>query len=365
MSLGAVIAIIITIIFILLGFIFHRSKIIFGIQMVWMWLIMGFNTYSVDWNSTYPIFIAAKDRPTLHQDLYQNLCTIFKLMGFNFIGFNMIMSLIALVLIAKRIYNDAHRPALVASLIFLYPFVEFVIQKRFFLAFALAFWVLPKAFSNEKKDKIFFIVVIFLAGWIHSSIWFYFVFIVISKFSESFLYKMVGIIVIISAFSPRVLYYLIQLLPLVSKAKFELYFITYAQNSSLIKYIFWIAFHMCFFGEILFIYIQLRKKNIKETSRDSTAMLENIGALFLLPFYSFDPVFTRVFRPVILSNYIYITNFVTNGTKQKKFILIVNVLQVLLALGTFILMYVFMSEFSVMVLTIFENNAFIDIIFGG
>ena len=360
MSPTAGVAISITLVLIVLGFIYRRSQYVFCAQIVWMTIIIGLNTYAVDWKSNYPIFLLSESSVSLHQNLYENLCTVFKHLGFDFIGFNAVITLVAMCLIVIRIKASANNPAMMTSLMLIYPFVDFVVQKRFFPAFALVFWALPKASSSQKKDRVIFLIVVLLAGWIHSSLWFYLLFAFFWFIPEKIIHKSTFIFFIISVFSNSFVFWFMQRVPFVSSNKFKLYFITYAVKSSNIKYMFWIALHIANFLPIYFMYHWMKKKK-KEDAKVKSICTQNIIMFFLIPFYSFDPVFMRVFRPLLITNYAVIAGGLDKGNKQKMILLLLNIYQVVLCLGTFIIMYILTTDFNAMVITIFENNAFLNI----
>ena len=133
-------------------------------------------------------------------------------------------------------------------------------------------------------------------------------------------------------------------------------------NSSNIKYVFWIAIH---FANFIPIYLTHRycfkKRKWNEEKNNTDIISQNILMLLMIPFYYFDPVFLRVYRPLQLNNFIYISNMLKKGIRQDKFALGINIYQVFLLLGTFLIMYVLLSDFNAMVITIFENNLFLNI----
>lgn len=345
------------------GFLRQKSKLLFIVQGVWMWILTGLNTYSADWNSNYPLFVTAKASMSLDQELYQNLSSFFKGFGVDFIAFNATMSFVALCLIFYRIAKYAKRPALVTSMMYFYPLVDFVIQKRYFLAMALVFWALPMAVSEFKKDKVIYLVLVLIAGWIHISVLFYLPFVLINLIPDRILKRVSLITIIILSLSPAIIFRLFQLLPFVSESRFNLYFITYAKNSSLVKYAFWIAFHLCFFVMIIYIYDSLQKRNMIN-AKDQKILYMNYGALFLIPFYAFDPAFFRLFRQIIILNYIYVSNLLQNGRKQQKYAVLACVFQMSLAIALFVLMYMITGDFQKLVMPIFENNVFLDLLTG-
>lgn len=361
-SFSAEVALVITIIFVIGGFLLQKSKLLFYIQGIWMWLMVGWNTYSVDWNSNYPIFVLAQKKLTLKQNLYENLCSIFKSLNFDFMQFNALISLFSISLIAYSIKRESLRPALQMSLIFIYPFVDFVVQKRFFLAFALVFWILPKAHSEELKEKIGYVIVVLLAGWIHNSMYIYLLIFLVDIIPKKVLYRSIIIIIIIASMSRWIVYRVASLLPFISESKFELYFIIYANNSSLLKYLFWIGLHITYYIIIHYMNHYFHKKYRMDKINDSL-LCDNIFSLFLLPFYSFDPVFFRLFRPIIIKNNIHLFNLLSLSKKQSKIVLLACIYQILVLIGTFIIMYIITSDFDAMVIQIFENNAFIELFF--
>lgn len=137
--------------------------------------------------------------------------------------------------------------------------------------------------------------------------------------------------------------------------KGNLYFNVLAQNSSIVHFLFWLVWQLAFIALILYL---IRKLNIN--SDYSKYLMElNIWSLIILPFYTFDPVFARFFRVIMIFNFIFISNiFVVNKFKISKYVLNGVLLQILLSMVS---LYVFVLNspfgFTEMVLCIFQNNA--------
>ncbi|WP_270749265.1 hypothetical protein, partial [Lactobacillus amylovorus] len=117
----------------------------------------------------------------------------------------------------------------------------------------------------------------------------------------------------------------------------------------------WLIWQLAF---IVLIFYLIRKLNIN--SDYSKYLMElNIWSLVILPLYTFDPVFARFFRVIMIFNFIFISNiFVVNKSRVSKYALGGVLMQILLSTVS---LYVFVLNspfgFEEMVLWIFQNNA--------
>ena len=111
---------------------------------------------------------------------YKWLAVVAKEAGMNFITFNFILSTVATMLIARIILKLCNNPCMVISLIYMYPLVDNVIQKRWYYALGILVTAIPLLYERKDKKKLLiFSLLCMLASQFHSAAIFYLVFVVL------------------------------------------------------------------------------------------------------------------------------------------------------------------------------------------
>ena len=186
MDLGTTLLMLITIILILVGFINKNSLFIFIIQIFWMYVLTAGNLMSIDMGVHQRIFIANQSNGNL--DIYGTLCYLFGHEGFDFIEMNAVLCIFAFISLYCFIKKYTLNYCFVMSLYFLYPFIENVIQKRFFIASIVAIYAIIFIIKNGRIPKVVAIFLIYYSRFnTSSSFWFSYIFIItiIKKCKES------------------------------------------------------------------------------------------------------------------------------------------------------------------------------------
>lgn len=287
-------------------------------------LIDGFNSYSVDWDNNYLTFLTAQsDSKGLNSLwLYSNLAVLAKSFGIDYVLFNGILASVSTLLIAYVIFKVSKRPTVVISLMFIYPFIDDIIQKRWYYAMGILIFGVYK--SLNLKNKWFQFIGLFVTALIacqfHTgaiiffTLPFYFLF---SRKVQNF----ITIIIIIAGTVGR--NYISILLNAITgdslAEKSELYFVTFASSSSVVHYMFWLIWHLIQAGMVFLLY-----KYVTNSKDDYKIWRLNVWSMCIIPLYSFDPVFSRIFRVILVFNYISISNSLWADGKMlnKKGILI-------------------------------------------
>lgn len=348
--------ILVTILICIAGFVIRKNRLFFILQAMWLVILTGFNTYSMDWGSNEQPFLAASLNG--NKNLYNYIAVLFKNMGFSYISFNFTLCLISTVLICYVILKLSKNPCIVLSYIYIYPMIDNIIQKRTYYALGfivLAYYLFYKI-NNMTMKIIAFIICVFLSLQFHT----------VGLIAISYLIykilpdKLKNIFVVCMALGGLILRN--QFMAFVNRfgnqeleEKGNLYFNVLAQNSSIAHFLFWLIWQLAF---IVLIFYLIRKLNIN--SDYSKYLMElNIWSLVILPLYTFDPVFARFFRVIMIFNFIFISNiFVVNKSRVSKYALGGVLMQILLSTVS---LYVFVLNspfgFEEMVLWIFQNNA--------
>lgn len=367
MNSNIITGIIITLILFIGGFFFRKNKIYFFIQIIWIDFLFIGNTNSVDFLANSSIFYNAGSAGNTNiflDGLYSLLASEAKKIGMQYLTFNGILATISLFLIAFVIFNMSSKPCIVISYFMLYPMISCIIQKRWFIAMGIltiALYILSLNLTKIRKIIIASLLITLAAGIHSSSIFFYSLiifFILPDKFKKIF---SISWLIFFSIF--RNLISKFGLTNSDISGKSQLYFVNLASNN-LGHYIFWLVWQLLF---VLFILNLCKKNKIKKIWGESfTYFIWTINwwSLMIIPLYSFDPVFARFFRIVLIFNYIGVSNLIIIHNNQIEKIAIGSGLyQLFLCFFTFIIVEFFAGlPFDQLVLPIFEYNTFLNFI---
>ena len=356
------VAIFITIIMILLGFIFRQSRILFALQGIWLWILTGFNSGGVDFAINQDLFMNSQLNLSVGEGLTV-LYDFFKNRGMNFITYNVITTLIAYILIFYIINKNSKNKCIVASLLYFYPAVDFVVQKRFFLAMALLLVAVQYLGKEDKKSRIKYIFLVLLSALCHVSALLYFVPFVFQFVQKKYRNKLIIILSLIGIVISKYLGKILSFLPFVSSTKIQLYFVDLSANSNMFKFMFWCFWQLAFWVILYYLNVYLKREQSDHDVIQKTYNL-NIDFMCILPFYAFDPVFVRLFRPVVIFDYIAVSAMLQNGKRQYKIVLKAILLMVALSVCSFVIFYIITGVgFEQMVLGTFKNNIILSNLF--
>ncbi|NRO45074.1 EpsG family protein [Lactobacillus helveticus] len=161
------------------GLIVKRSKLIFIVSIIFLWLLMTF-TYG---NADEPVYLSRYNSPELWTNsteyLFQAIINVSRNFGLSFIAFKGIVSTIEIALIGKTVWRFSKYPNVVLLLYFFTSFAYNVTQIRFALASSIFIYSLQYLFTKntmiDKRRIILstneckFIIGILIASFIHAS----------------------------------------------------------------------------------------------------------------------------------------------------------------------------------------------------
>ena len=140
--------------------------------------------------------------------------------------------------------------------------------------------------------------------------------------------------------------------------KVELYFETFAESSNMLKFLCWTLAHLAFVSLIYYVY-----RRTPKTYMSKFIYNVNILSILIIPLYKFDPVFMRLFRVVVIYNYIYLCNLIPATLMVKKKDLVATVGVMVLAIMYCYIWYwsgIGNMTFERMIQPIFEDNLLMD-----
>lgn len=287
--------IIVTIVLVLLSFLFKRSKIVALLFFLFMWSLWGWNTWNGDYDAYKAIYQDSITRfNTQGNEIgYVLLNGAFLAMGFEFQGFMIIFSLIVLSIVLFFTLRYSKYPALFSALYFIIFIMEYVFMRNYLVhsIMLLAFFL---SFKKVNYHKLFFSLITILSVTIHSTAILFFLFIPALK--ETIVsFKKIALVVTLLLISSIIFFNKI-LLPLLGPffaAKFAYY-----QTGGGISNVF--LAHIAIVTLVYYFFTQLLKSSATlspQMIRMYTIVINvNLLSLFYLCLYFHVPYFSRILR---------------------------------------------------------------------
>lgn len=355
-------AYIFTILLIVAGILVRRFWPLYILQVLWMILLLGGNTFSQDYAINEALYSAASTDTadfSLLGFAYQATAQFASQNGWDFVAYNMAIAIPSVLLITYIIYKHAWNYNLAFSLVYFYPFAEMVIQKRFLPAMALSLVALQYLNSSSWKSQLKFFFFWILAVGFHSAVIFYIVFWGLDLFTRHGLTTKKKYLLIAAWLA---LCFVSSFIPVVAgmifpSDKIELYFETYAEKSNIFHFLFWAVLHISVVVLVWKVYQRLPR-----TRFSRLVCRLNLYSLFIIPLYQFDPVFIRYFRDVLIFDYMFLGDFFPTHLVMRKTSLYAGGGIILIGFAFCIIWYylgIGNMTFERMIAPIFESNRYI------
>lgn len=339
----------ITIAILLTGLVFPKSKIIFVIQATWLVVLSSFNTLSGDWSGNEGLY----NLTTSAKNVYGMLAVFFHSQNASFVVFNGTLAFIATLLILYIILKYSANPNMVLSLWYIFPLVDNIVQKRAYYALGIQIVAIALLFDKNHRIRNFVIfeILMLIAYQIHTMSIYYMTLPIFLLLNRKWQKRCVIAIIIAGFIFRNGLQGLVGSI-INNDEKTDLYFNILAQTSTIAHTLFWSVWQIAQFAIIKYI-------NKEKVTNERQEIIEDINwwGLTLIPFYSFNPVFTRVFRAVMLYNDV----MITNDYRKKGFLIgktgaMVVAMQIGFLLVSFYAFDMSSSTTDMMVFPIFANN---------
>lgn len=361
MDFGTLLLMLITIILILAGFINKNSLILFIIQLLWMYVLTAGNLNSADMGVHQNIFEASQYNTDI--SIYSKICHVFAQIGFDFIEMNAILCIFIFIFIYCFIKKYTLNYSFVMSLYFLYPFIDNVIQKRFFIASVVVIYAITFIMKNNRSSKLIAIILIIIAGLIHQAAFAFLIFLLLPFFKNVKNPKSIFIFFLIVSSS------LMPIMPDILKIFFEevkvdFYFVVLHEKIKypILNFILWGGFHLGF----VYLYYNFYKtcnKYIKKMEFEKNILYMNIISILFIPLYYWEPSFIRMYRTLIIFNYIAIANVLPIGQIYYKPVFYVSLKYIIYSIIAFICIYFFAGMgYTAIIEPIFLENILLKLI---
>lgn len=323
-----------TLIIVILGLIKKKSNIVFGMMLVWMWLMLGWSSGNAD----YIIHLGRFNNYDLISEyteiLYTALMRLANEAGLTYQQFLPLVMLVYVIMIGYIGEKLSEVPAFVLALYFIFPACMEAVQIRYTLAAAFVLLGFFFLFQEEGRDsEVKYICCIIIGALLHVSTIVFILFVIIKWLS---IRKTIAYTVVVSGVlylsRMSMLISLIGRLPGMSEKTGRV--LTSAANRysniTVMKTTFRCVVFFCFF--MLLVYY-LKEKNNRYKNDLNLQFIENVEkanivSLVILPLLSYSVDFYRIQQTLTLLNYcalsyfcrILPTAYKTNGNTGIRFV---------------------------------------------
>lgn len=284
----------------LLSFFYPKSKTIAMMQLTVIWILMGWNAGGIDFHENENIYYESGKQMFSGFGagwLSNGIAYYFHQNGWNFICYNIFTTLIVLIIFIQILFRETKAPCMAINLFLIYPFLDCVMQKRYFLG--MIFLVLGISFLKEKRKFLYLCCVLLAIGFHFSFLIFVpMVFVdLLDKNKEKMLIAfMITMEYVILQYGETVLR------TLFNSAKVSRYIYEKHYSSIIVGII---------YAGALFGYIYIVNKLLSflgKSKRTNFLRKLNRFALILVPMCLFEAVYLRYYRIILLWVYIIISD---------------------------------------------------------
>lgn len=372
------IGLILTVCLIAFGCCFPRNKYIYVIISSWLVFLMSLNSGGADFDGYQLYFEFSKDRDvnflSLDSFLY-NTGTVFNQLELEFQVHNFVIYSLLFGILFFVIYKLSKYPNIILLIFFIFPYVDFIIQKRNSIAISLVFLAFYLFVQDRGKYKKYFIYILLclIAATMHSSTLAYLLFIpflyLFDLNSKMLRNILLGICISLSFIG---IIYIIDIISFLLPGKVDEYFLNDKYYLSTDKVFIFIVIHLLYFYFQYYFYtfskkyideddmmLDIRFKMIKYT------YVLSLMSLVFIPFYFFNSTHFRIFRNIFILIFISGFNlFSLFNLKKINFKFFISIfLLIMMQVMMFLFSYVLFGQqsFYSLVLPIFTENIMFSI----
>ncbi len=345
------------------GFIKQNSRLIALLLFSFLWIMFGWNRGNADYANYERGYAWAHGAFSINSELgTQLLYKLFILFGLEYKHFLIVISLVGLSLIYNTIKKYTDGVALVLSLYLIFPFVIDVVQARNFLSMSIVLYATRFLIDESRRGILKYLILILLATSIHYSAIFYTSLLLIKRKSISSLtilslsLTFIGLFIAFTNLLPNLA------LKFIPAAKVSHWFnnrlnwgilvaaVIYALNFLLVYY----SYH-----KIRSIREQNDNGNIirEEKYRFVEAVYKiNIILLLLFILYVFNMIFFRLYRNILILNFIVYSICLTHmKPKSKEKLLFASI--IFIFTFSLLLYYIIIPYYDTVFIPVFQNNS--------
>lgn len=349
--------IIFSIFLILLGLIFKKSNIIFSLQIVWIYILCAFSNGGIDYIENENIYYES-GRNSISFG-YGWLANFFSYIGhkmeWDYVTYNSILVLVALIVLVFVTKKITEAPCVVMSLFMIYPLIDSIYQKRFFIAMCFCYL----AFYYYIKDNIslFFFFIVIAIGF-HFSPVIYLFFPLVKKILN---YKNRWVSIAVILIEITIFNEIPNILKRLNLYTLRAKFITYSQEQVYSSNIIAMLYFVLQLAFIILIVNIGKRYSFQESDRNEKIIELNINSFILLPLLLLGSTYVRYYRIFMLFNYAMVADRFCINKKRKTYSYIFSVgFVALLTISSLVILFTGAYSIQDKLESIFENNLFIE-----
>ena len=317
----------------------RHSKVIFWLLWIVMLLMMGGNTTSPD-RDAYVEYFKTIDSFSLKSAVepgFQVLVLMCKLVGISYEGFLLVYATICFLLLAHVIGRLSDNRAIVLVLYLLYPYILDADQIRSFLGQLIVLEAIAGLITDRDRSMLRYLLTVAAAMLFQQSCAVFLVYLFIG-FDERRIRECTLIVAGILLFGRGLIPAIASRIPLFNLNRVANYFSAATGKANWIIYG---AFYLFIIGMALY-FLDKKKPYLNERQErfDIYAVRNiNIISIALIPLLTMNPHFERLLRPVLLLDYMMLTNLIGERIRYRYEAIILTALTAicLARFGTYVI----------------------------
>ena len=323
--------------------------------LLFMWILMAYNTSSADIGYYSNMFNRIKAGVTYHavEGGFYFLCKLAVLLGMEYSCFLKLYSAVALLLIASTVIKYAKKPWLVLIVYFCYPFILDIAQIRHFMAVAIFTYAIRYLEKFSRKNMVFYCILILIATTQHVLAFGFLIFLLAYISDKKKIIKISILFMLAMFVGQRLLFSTWIYRSIIGLRDAD---IDYSAGISIGMFLQYSLFYAILLGLCLYL------DKIKKIENDISFKIAMLSSIFI-PLLLIDFQFTRFFRGSILMVYIYILNRIYSLKKEYNRFGYVCIFMIFM-ITVFVLLFGPSSGyFETMTRPIFYENGLIGVLF--
>ena len=335
-----------------LAFIKKNIKLLALLMITLMWVLYWGSVENADSKNYLLLYnhVLETGRGFFSSELgFVSLIKLAQYFGLDYNQFLMIVSFSGLLLIYRTTSQFFGTDTYIWTLYFIYPFLFDIVQVRHFLAMSVVIYSMGNLLKGKRLNYVLGILIAFSLQF--SSI-FFLPFVFVYKMRVRSIWLLSIVIISIGMFFINTSYFQNILGFFININKLTQYFDNRANWGFFVQWI----IQLMYLLPIYWIYKKLYKNNIYPVVVEMIYKI-NIYILMMFPVYMINMTSTRIFRMILILNYIVYAIGFLNLKKNQKYFLFVYIL--VLTLGMFVYNIVFLSSETVFY-PIFHKNLILN-----
>lgn len=310
---------------------FRREKAFSYIIVFFLFLLAANNIYTPD-RDAYRIYYHTINHVSFSNVTeigFQGIIIVSKFFNLSLVGFFHVYYSVTFILFLLILRNISNCPAFVSGLYLLFPYVLDVDQMRSLLGYLIVLFCLSFQIKKNKFDLKWYILACIIASLFQQSSLIFLIYCLCILDTKQII-KFTGALAALLLIGRNLILFVSSKIPTLNSSRIERYLSSENNKSNLYIYI------LFFVGLICFTIYIIRKFNNMIDDKNAELFLKlNIISLALVTLILASPHFERLLRPIVLLDYIYLTNHLSKKFHYFYQLVIVSFL-VIFSFGRFL-----------------------------